>query len=134
MTGTSRKKKNLLIIDDDEIFQFTVKQLNKQDEVFDHIFWYSTIDDALNYLEQTKDTPQAPHVILLDIRLKHEGESGWEFLKKYDTKALKPVVQQAKLYIVSSSVDEKDRQRASRHPLVSGYLEKPLRFGNMNDL
>jgi len=134
MGTSSNKRRVLLIIDDDEIFQFTAKHLNKQDQVFDTIFCHSTIDSALQHLREVKGTEQAPDVILLDIRLKNDDDSGWTFLKKFDTEELRSIVERATLYIVSSSIDDKDRQRANRHPLVSGYLEKPLRFGMMKEL
>jgi len=134
MTGKTSKNKVLLIIDDDEIFQFAAKQINKQDQIFDDIQCYSFIEKALNFLHEVKGTEHAPDVILLDIRLDNNGESGWSFLQQYDTPGLQPIVQQAALYIVSSSIDQKDKERADRHPLVNGYLEKPLRFGDLKKL
>jgi len=30
------------------------------------------------------------------------------------------------IYMLSSSIDSKDKQKAEVHPLIDGYIEKPL--------
>jgi CheY-like chemotaxis protein len=64
--------------------------------------------------------------VLLDINM--PKLSGWEVLQKLENLP-KEVTNPLKIYILSSSIDPEDRQRADKHPLVVGYIEKPITDG-----
>jgi CheY-like chemotaxis protein len=62
-------------------------------------------------------------VLLLDINM--PGMSGWEFLERFDhlNGAIKDLVH---VYILSSSVDERDTLRSYANKNVVNFLIKPL--------
>jgi two-component SAPR family response regulator len=64
-----------------------------------------------------------PTVLLLDIHMPQM--SGWDFLAKFASFA-EEIKSQFKIYILSSSTDYAHIDMADKHPLVSGFLSKPL--------
>jgi CheY-like chemotaxis protein len=80
---------------------------------------------ALEYLTSTF-LPEGSHhktVLLLDINM--PGMSGWEFLEHFDQlkEAIKTLIH---VYILSSSVDERDTLRSYANKNVVSFLVKPL--------
>lgn len=62
-------------------------------------------------------------VLLLDINM--PIWSGWDFLDNFE-KLDDEIKKQIKIYILSSSIDANDKQRASGNKNVVDYIEKPL--------
>ena len=66
---------------------------------------------------------QRPTVLLLDINM--PVMSGWEFLERFDN--LRDDVKRLfKIYILSSSVDERDKLRSYANKNVNAFMVKPL--------
>lgn len=77
---------------------------------------------ALSFLAgHTPGTKQS--IVLLDINM--PTMSGWEFLDEYEH-VDSTIKNSLKIYILSSSVDERDKERAKQNKNVVGYLIKPL--------
>ncbi len=90
------------------------------------------VKKALQYLQQCVDNPSCfPEVILLDINMPELD--GWQFLEQFTPirqKAPHPV----EIYLVSSSVDARDIQKAHEHPEVKSYIIKPLTRENLGHI
>jgi CheY-like chemotaxis protein len=72
-----------------------------------------------------------PDMILLDINM--PLMDGWEFLKAYDQ--IKDRLGKAiKIYVVSSSIDERDVSRARSINHVVDYVEKPVTTDRLREL
>ena len=79
---------------------------------------------GLEYVEaHFKSGPPRRSVLLLDINM--PTLSGWDVLAHFRTFP-EELLSRYKIYILSSSVDEQDKERADNSPLVCGYIEKPL--------
>ena len=62
-------------------------------------------------------------VLFLDINMPHLD--GWAFLEKFG-KLGKQIQEQFLIYLLSSSIDPLDRERATSYANVTGFLSKPL--------
>ena len=62
-------------------------------------------------------------ILLLDINM--PTMTGWEFLESFDN-FTEEIKDQFRIYMLSSSVDPSDIERARSNPLVTDFIEKPL--------
>jgi len=80
---------------------------------------------GLEYLQSSflTDNHSAHTVLLLDINM--PVMSGWEFLEGFDNlpSQIKDTIT---IYILSSSVDERDKERSYANKNVKAFLVKPL--------
>lgn len=105
----------IVLIDDDPISAFvTEKLINKNVSIPHQIFKFQNAVEALKDLSSI-----TPHILFLDLNMPEM--TGWDFLEEFTPDNYKPDV-----YILSSSVDERDINKASSYSLVKQYLSKPL--------
>ncbi len=78
--------------------------------------------DALRYLREPSSVP--PDLILLDLNM--PGMSGFEFLQAYESEPGPAGARAAVVVMLTTSPDQRDRERASRHACVRGYVTKPI--------
>jgi len=106
---------NIVLIDDDPISTFiTEKLIFKNIRIPVQIFKFESAIDALKEIYNIK-----PHYLFLDLNMPEM--SGWNFLESFNYEKNSP-----EIYILSSSVDERDIKRASHYRQVKNYLSKPL--------
>lgn len=79
---------------------------------------------AVDYIRKEYSNGSAvPTVILLDINM--PVMTGWDVLEKF--KILdESIKRKFNIYLVSSSIDQRDKERAKENPIVVDYIEKPL--------
>lgn len=70
-------------------------------------------------------------VLFLDINMPQL--SGWLFLKKFE-KFDKQMRRQFVIYMLTSSIDPYDKQRAGSEPSIFGFLTKPLIVNELRKL
>jgi CheY-like chemotaxis protein len=116
------KIKNVCVVDDDELFQFVMRQHFERLELVEHIHKFTDGEQALNYIRQNLDTPEnLPDLVLLDVNMPYMD--GWQFMREY---VKLPMHKQIKVYILTSSTHESDLQKAKEFPTLAGYLVKPI--------
>ena len=78
---------------------------------------------ALHYINTEYKKHLTLTAILLDINMPELD--GWQVLEKLQDMPL-PVKECLTVFMLSSSIDPKDKQKAEEHLLIKGYIEKPL--------
>ena len=114
----------IAIVDDDKIFQLTASKAIKATAITDRILQFENGEVALQYLKANlQNTDNLPDYIFLDINMPFVD--GWMFLDDYDT--LKQLLAKTiSIFVVSSSIDQRDIDRAKNNRNVSDYVEKPV--------
>ena len=117
-----RKINIACIIDDDPIFVFGTKRIMQLSDFCTHVIVYDNGKDAYDNLKATilANKPQ-PDIILLDLNM--PIWDGWQFLDEF----IKipndfPII----IYIITSSVDPADVEKAKKYDAVSNYIVKPI--------
>lgn len=114
----------IFVIDDDPIHQRIAQIMIGKHELFDEFVGYTGAEVALEYLKQNLDNSAGlPDVILLDLNM--PVVDGWDFLEAFE-KFQSDLKKQIRVFIVTSSVDEKDRLRSQTFSFVKGFISKPL--------
>jgi CheY-like chemotaxis protein len=115
--------KHIALVDDDEVINLVHSEVIKRivHDVQLEIFQSGT--QLLEYLRNHED--QSLDVIFLDIRMPEmDGFEVLEKMEEMNPKASK----NARVFVLSSSLDERDLNRAKANPLVTGFIGKPLSF------
>lgn len=112
--------KEILLIDDDPIINIINTTLIKR------LFPDAVIKPFLNGLEAIKflqtEEQKKNYTIFLDINM--PVMNGWEFLDALDEME---TANHITLYILSSSIDKADKDKAAYYPLVKQFISKPLK-------
>lgn len=124
--------RNLYIVDDDDIFVLLTNHVIKESNLFDNIQSFKNGKDAIDHLQQiTTNEELLPEVIFLDLWM--PVLDGWRFLEEYIT--IKPKIdKKINIYIVSSSVNPLDIERAKKASEVTGYIIKPVSKSHLSDI
>jgi len=116
------KLKKILLIDDNPIDNMISQQFIDASEVPNECITIDSSLDAFDYLEETNPS-EFPDVIFLDLNM--PIYNGFEFLDKIE-KMVNAKIINSKVYVLTSSRNPKDMQRANTYSAVAGYLVKPL--------
>ncbi len=125
--------KRFLVVDDDRsnnlICEFSLRRFSASTE----IKTFLKPEVALEYIKEYYQAEQNDTctVIFLDINM--PVLSGWDFLdlfNEFDSLIKK----QFEVYMLTSSIDVRDREKADLNPLVKGFLCKPLSTDVINKI
>ncbi len=126
----SQNAQSICIIDDDNIYINLVKKIIEFKKLSRPILVFKNGKEALDFFVDSKENSKnekVPQVILLDLNM--PVMDGWEFLDEF-SKIKNNSYKNINLYVVSSSIDTRDINRAKAIDIVSDYLTKPI---NLND-
>ncbi len=125
--------KRFLVVDDDRtnnlICEFALRRYSKETD----IKTFLDPQAALQYIAYSyiDSAPETPTVLFLDINM--PVLTGWDFLTIFNNYS--PAVQQQfVIYILTSSIDNRDLERAALNPLVTALLRKPLSTGTITEI
>ena len=117
--------KRYMIVDDDKANNMLCRMIFKK--VFGDVesVTYDNPREALEKIssDYSDSSKKLPTVLFLDINM--PDISGWEFMEHYKNFD-ESIHKQFTIYILSSSVDSKDKDLANKNPLITGYIQKPL--------
>jgi CheY-like chemotaxis protein len=116
-TGVVAKYKKVLLVDDDALTNMLNKKIIQVAIKDMPIEIFTNIEDSLKYL-QSHDA-KGEYLIFLDINFPEKN--GWDFLNEYES-----FEKRSKVIMLSSSIDNEDRDRARNYDFVIDYITKPL--------
>lgn len=123
MISTNARQVTSCLIDDDFIHQFGMKRMLQRYQPSVGVIEFSNGLDAINFFKTPLHEEEIPEVIFLDINM--PVMNGWEFMDEFVK--IKPMLQKKiDIYILSSSTDSHDIQKAKSNPEITDYIVKPL--------
>lgn len=120
------------VIDDDEIYKFTIQRTLDLLKLTKKVLMFSDGEEAIDFLnDNIKDNHTLPDIIFLDINM--PVMDGFEFMEEFIK--LKPRTDKKIIvYMVSSSVDPADLERAEKISEISDYIIKPIEADQISEI
>lgn len=115
----------ILLIDDDAIVIFLQQKILQKCGFKNELHTFRGGRDALEFL--ANEDPEDEFLILLDINM--PGMSGWEVLEAMKTMEVSKNIH---VIMVTSSIDNDDKQKADDFSYVISFIEKPISADTCN--
>jgi CheY-like chemotaxis protein len=112
----------IAVIDDDNVYQFTASRTLQATKLAHVILQFANGQEALTFLNNHMEKPQQlPDIIFLDINM--PITDGWMFLDEF-LKLKGELHKKIRIYMVSSSIDPRDlnRARSRDSPSIQGTI------------
>lgn len=112
------------MVDDDNTYTFSAKRILKDSPVFEDYIIFNSPFNALEHFKKVASNPsEIPDVLFLDINM--PVMDGWDFLNEF-SKIKASLSKAVTIYIISSSIDPIDVERAKSMSDVAQYIIKPI--------
>ena len=122
----------IALVDDDKIFQLTSARMIEALDLSRKILQFANGEEALQYLKSyAGDADNLPDYIFLDINMPYVD--GWMFLADYATLKV-TLSKDIQIFMISSSIDQRDIRRAQNNSDVTDYIVKPVSPEKFRDL
>ena len=123
---------SFIVIDDDPVSNLICKLTLEMVLGQVDVKTFTNPEEGLKYIESEYSGEVSKSAdLLLDINM--PIMTGWEFLERFDNLS-DNVKNSVGIYILSSSVDPRDRDRSYSNKNVRNYIVKPLTPGVISDM
>lgn len=121
-------KYKYIVVDDDPINNMACSQTISKVISGADVTCFEYPAEGHKFIANEYSASQTPTILLLDIHM--PSMNVWDFLDAFSH--MDSYIQiQFKIYIVSSSIDPRDREKAGMNKFVTDYLPKPLSIDNI---
>lgn len=120
------------IIDDDSTYTYLIKRILKSQGLCEQIESYMNGREAIDQLLMENSGQESfPDVILLDLNM--PILDGWGFLEEVNRSG-DSFPRETLIFVVTSSVSQRDITRANNMDRVAGYITKPMTIQKLKNL
>jgi CheY-like chemotaxis protein len=127
-----RKKPLIGIIDDDKIYQFMLHKIIDDNKLAERVVPFFDGEKAIQYLRDNyASIENIPDILFLDVNM--PIMDGWQFMEEFASikeKIKKKIV----IFMLSSSLNPMDVEKASKISEVSKYLVKPIKLQEVKNI
>ncbi len=117
-------KREYIFVDDNRLDLFVNEKVLDIAGISDPVKSFLSADLCLSYLENLNAHDEALHrIIFLDINMPFK--SGFDFLSDFESLS-ESLRNKTTIFMLSSSLDEREIERATENPYVAKFIEKPL--------
>ena len=130
----SQHIESVCIIDDDNVYINLVSKIIELKKLSEKVIVFKNGKEAIDFFSKSienSDDFEVPQVIFLDLNM--PIMDGWEFLEEF-TKIKDKINRNIDLYVVSSSIDVRDIERAKSIDVVQDYLTKPIKLDDFEKI
>lgn len=129
-----RKFKHIILIDDQEITNFYNEYIFLQANIAENISVCNTTQEAIEFLDNLDKTNSELKNVLVFLDINLLGYTGFEFIEMNQSLFQKTKEKGLRLFILSSSRNTDDIEKARSCPIVDNMLEKPLTTQSIQDI
>ncbi len=122
-------KMNVVLVDDDEVINLVHREVIKRIVPDSNIEVFRSGPQLIQYLQNGNHGPI--DFLFLDIRMPEMD--GFEVLDKIKSLS-NPALERSKIYVLSSTLDERDLSKAKNDAAVADFIGKPLSFQTIEQL
>lgn len=112
---------DFILIDDDAIINLIHTKMITNLTTDFKVISFQDPEEGMNFFNSFM--PEADRMYYVFIDLNMPGKNGWSILEELSETSF---IDQLNIYILSSSTNKADKERADQHPHVKEYLEKPM--------
>jgi len=121
----NKKIKSIVLIDDDLAINYFHKRLFLKLELGDNVLPFYNSTDALEGILKLDKTHSAEDLVYIFLDLNMPNIDGWAFIEKFE-KINESLKFEVKIFILSSSINPEDVEKAKNNNFVTNYFVKPL--------
>jgi CheY-like chemotaxis protein len=122
---------NVCIIDNNPVYVYGFKKIISLRSLSKHITHFCNGKEAIMHLKNPVNANNLPDVIFLDVRM--PVMDGWEFMKEF-AEIKSQLGKKISIYMISSSIDASDIDRAKKIPDVIDYIFKPVDVNRLEEI
>jgi len=119
--------KDVFFIDDDSIF-LKLAKFKCKDAIpcANGVFYYDNSQDALEVMIQRIDTRTSDEYFEIFLDINMPGLTGFEFIDSL-SQHRPDIIDFVNIYLLSSSLDPGDVQKAKERSIIKKFLQKPIK-------
>jgi CheY-like chemotaxis protein len=129
----SKKVNTILLVDDDLAINFFHKRLFTKLDFGETIVPLYNGAEAIRDVKQLNNSLSEKDLVLIFLDINMPVMDGWEFLESFKNIS-NELNYQFKIFVLSSSINPDDIEKAKNNSFVSDYFSKPLMLDSVASL